>query len=35
MLFETAAKCARVKTFAVETNEQRFDRLEAELARMA
>ena len=34
-LFETAAKCAKVKGFAVEANEQMFDRLEAELARMA
>ena len=35
MLFETAAECAKVKLYAVEANEQNFDRLEAELARMA
>jgi len=35
MLFETAAECAKVKVFAVEANEQNFDRLETELARMA
>jgi hypothetical protein len=34
MLFETAAECERVKIFAVEANEQNFDRLEAELAKM-
>jgi uncharacterized protein YndB with AHSA1/START domain len=35
MLFETAAECDKVKRYAVEANEQNFDRLEAELARMA
>jgi uncharacterized protein YndB with AHSA1/START domain len=35
MLFETAAECEKAKTYAVEANEQNFDRLEAELARMA
>jgi uncharacterized protein YndB with AHSA1/START domain len=35
MLFQSAAECARVKAFAVEANEQNFDRLEAELAEMA
>ena len=35
MLFETAAECAKVKGFAVEANEQNFDRLEAQLAKMA
>jgi uncharacterized protein YndB with AHSA1/START domain len=35
MLFETAAECNKVKRYAVEANEQNFDRLEAELARMA
>ncbi len=35
MLFETAAECAKVKVYAVEANEQNFDRLEAELAKMA
>jgi uncharacterized protein YndB with AHSA1/START domain len=35
MLFDTAAECAKVKGFAVEANEQNFDRLEAQLARMA
>ena len=34
MRFETAAECERVKVFAVGANEQNFDRLEAELARM-
>jgi uncharacterized protein YndB with AHSA1/START domain len=33
MLFETAAACEKVKGFAVEANEQNFDRLGAELAR--
>ena len=35
MLFETAEVCAAVKRFAPEANEQNFDRLEAQLARMA
>jgi len=35
MLFETAAACASVKRYAVDANEQNFDRLEAELARTA
>jgi uncharacterized protein YndB with AHSA1/START domain len=35
MVFETAAECDRVKGLAAEANEQNFDRLEAELARMA
>jgi len=35
MLFETAAECAKVKVYAVEANEQNFDRLEAQLATMA
>jgi uncharacterized protein YndB with AHSA1/START domain len=35
MLFETAALCAKVKVYAVDANEQNFDRLEAELVRMA
>ena len=35
MLFETAAECDKVKGFAVDANEQNFDRLEAQLARMA
>ena len=35
MLFETAADCDKVKGFAVEANEQNFDRLEAQLASMA
>jgi len=33
-LFETAAICKNVKTYAVDANEQNFDRLEAELAKM-
>ncbi len=32
MLFESAAECDRVKTFAVEANEQNLDRLVAQLA---
>jgi uncharacterized protein YndB with AHSA1/START domain len=35
MLFETAAACEKVKGVAVAGNEQNFDRLEAELARMS
>ena len=35
MRFESAETCAQVKTFAVEANEQNFDRLEAELKIMA
>ncbi len=35
MLFESAAECDKVKKLAVEANEQNFDRLEAELAKMA
>jgi uncharacterized protein YndB with AHSA1/START domain len=35
MLFETASECAAIKRYAPAANEQNFDRLEAELARMA
>jgi hypothetical protein len=35
MLFDTAAACEKVKGVAVAANEQNFDRLEAELARMS
>jgi uncharacterized protein YndB with AHSA1/START domain len=35
MLFDTAAACEKIKGFAVGANEQNFDRLEAELARMS
>lgn len=35
MLFETAEICEDIKVFAVQGNEQNFDRLEAELAKMA
>jgi uncharacterized protein YndB with AHSA1/START domain len=35
MLFKSATECDKVKKFAVEANEQNFDRLEAELAKMA
>jgi uncharacterized protein YndB with AHSA1/START domain len=35
MLFETAAECDKVKKYAVEANEQNFDRLQAQLAKMA
>jgi uncharacterized protein YndB with AHSA1/START domain len=34
MLFESAANCDKIKAFAVEGNEQNFDRLEAQLAKM-
>jgi uncharacterized protein YndB with AHSA1/START domain len=35
MRHPTASECARVKPFVVDANEQNFDRLAAELARMA
>ncbi len=35
MLFESAVERDNVAKFAVEANEQNFDRLEAELAKMA
>jgi uncharacterized protein YndB with AHSA1/START domain len=35
MLFKSAAECDKVRVFAVEANEQNFDRLEAQLAKMA
>lgn len=35
MRFESAAECDKVKAFAVEGNEQNFDRLEAQLAKLA
>lgn len=35
MLFKSAAECDKVKVFAVEGNEQNFDRLEVQLAKMA
>jgi uncharacterized protein YndB with AHSA1/START domain len=34
MLFETAAECEKVKTYAVEANEQNLDRLEVQLVKM-
>lgn len=34
MLFETAEECNKIKPFAVEKNEENFDRLESELALM-
>lgn len=34
MLFESVAECERVKVFAVEANEQNFDRLAAQLEKM-
>lgn len=34
MIFETEKTCAAVKVYAVDCNEQNFDRLEAELAKM-
>jgi uncharacterized protein YndB with AHSA1/START domain len=33
-LFDTAAACEKVKVYAVDANEENFDRLEVELARM-
>jgi hypothetical protein len=35
MLFESADECEKVKKFAVDANEQNFDRLEAQLAKIA
>lgn len=35
MVFKSAAECAKVKVYAVEANEQNFDRLEAQLAKMS
>jgi len=35
MFFETTEECANVKTYAVDANEQNFDRLAAELTKMA
>lgn len=34
MLFDTAEECGKVKKFAVDKNEENFDRLELELSRM-
>ena len=34
MLFNSAAECSKIKPFAVEKNEENFDRLEAELQQM-
>lgn len=34
MIFETADECRKVKKFAVDKNEENFDRLETELAKM-
>lgn len=35
MLFDTVAECDKVKSFVPEANEQNFDRLESQLAKMA
>jgi uncharacterized protein YndB with AHSA1/START domain len=35
MLFDTAEECAKVKVLAAEANEQNFERLEVELAKMS
>jgi len=35
MLFKTAAECDKVQTYAVQGNEQNFDRLAAHLATKA
>ena len=34
MLFDTAEECRKIKAFAVEKNEENFDRLEIELSKM-
>lgn len=34
MLFDTAAECTKLKPFVVDKNEENFDRLEMELAKM-
>lgn len=34
MLFDTAEDCGKIKPFAVDKNEENFDRLETELAKM-
>lgn len=34
MLFQTAEECRKIKPFAVDKNEENFDRLEKELAKM-
>lgn len=34
MLFETAEECKKIKPFAVDKNEENFDRLETELSKM-
>ncbi|MDH4249269.1 MAG: SRPBCC family protein [Deltaproteobacteria bacterium] len=35
MVFGSAAECEKIKVFVVDANEENFDRLEAELVRMA
>jgi hypothetical protein len=34
-IFDSAGECAKIKRFAVEKNEENFDRLEEELLKMA
>ena len=34
MLFDTAEECRKIKAFAVDKNEENFDRLEIELTKM-
>ncbi len=34
MIFNSTEECNKVKTFAVDKNEENFDRLEIELAKM-
>ena len=34
MVFETAEECAKLRSFVVDKNEENFDRLEDELAKM-
>ena len=35
MLFETAQECSKLKPFVVDKNEENFDKLEVELAKMS
>jgi uncharacterized protein YndB with AHSA1/START domain len=35
MLFDTAEECRKIKVFAVDKNEENFDKLEVELSKMA
>lgn len=35
MIFDTSAACNKLKPFVIDKNEENFDRLEVELAKMA